>query len=47
MIEAPGLIERKNPSPTLSPGAERVPHLLLDTGGASATDAKMSPEGAD
>jgi len=27
--------------------AERVPHLLPDTGGASATDAKTSPEGAD
>jgi hypothetical protein len=30
----------------LSQGAEHVPHLLLDTGGASATDAKASPEGA-
>jgi hypothetical protein len=30
----------------LSLGPEHVPHLLLDTGGASATDAEMSPEGA-
>jgi hypothetical protein len=31
----------------LPPSPEHVPHLLLDTGGTSATDAKMSPEGAD
>jgi hypothetical protein len=31
---------------SLSLGVERVPHLWLDTGGASATDGKVSPEGA-
>ena len=33
--------------PALSLGAEHVPHFVLDTGGAGATDAKISPEGAD
>jgi len=46
-VRGPGWRKRRLRS-TLSPkGAERVPHLLLDTGGASATDAKTSPEGAN
>ena len=39
--------EGRSQNLALSFGAEHAPHLLPDTGDASATDAKMSPEGAD